>query len=670
MTKNLLLFFMVSVSFLSAKAQWNSDVAVNNLITGASPTTTKSGNVAVSDDAGGMFLAWIDSRTSSNQSIYLQRILADGSLKFSGEVVVTNATGATSSTKSNLNMEADGAGGVVLIWHDARNTTGSNSNTDIYGQRVDANGLALWTAGGVRLTVSDNTVSNKFAQAVLRTSATSATIVFTDNRAGTLDVYAQKISLATGAPLWAADVSVHGAQTGTQTGISAMEDGNNGSFIIWQDPRIATTNSDIFAQRVDSTGALLWGAGGTVVCNAAFNQLAPDLISDGAGGFVATWQDNRAAAADGDVWAQRVDGTGASQWTANGIAVCIQVGTNQSAVSIIKGGSGYIISWLDPRAAISNRNLYANSIDNAGATQWTTAAAGGVVICTATGHQPSTSTVSGVNLIPDGSNGAIFIWDDARNGSTDVNVYAQRVNSAGVAQWATDGVLVSSATGNQVTPVSVSTLSIGVIVAWRDSRGGTANGEIYASQLLLSGVLPVTFLDVTASLLNETATINWKTAAALNSNTYTVERSENGLQFYPVGSLNAMGNFNGKYSLQDAKPVKGTVYYRIKSVDKNGFTQYSAIARVTNSIKQMFVNVFPMPANNVIHVQLGNMTLGNYQIQLMDAKGALVKRQLVNVNGSSVQANINVNNLQAGSYFMQVLTADAKLVKTLLIQKL
>jgi len=670
MKKNLLLIFVVTISFLSANAQWNADPTVNNVVTGASPTTTKLSNVAVSDGAGGMLLAWIDSRTSSSQSIYIQRILADGSLKFLNEVVVTAATGTTASTKSNLNIEEDGAGGAILIWHDARNTTGANSNTDIYGQRVNSEGVALWSAGGIRLTVSDNTVSNKFAQAVLKTSATSSTIIFTDNRAGTLDVFAQKISLATGATLWAADVSVHGAQTGTQTGIAALADGNNGSFIIWQDPRIATTNSDIYAQRLDSTGVALWGASGTVVCDAVFNQIGPKIISDDAGGIVATWQDNRAASADGDIWAQRLNGNGVAQWTANGIAVCIQVGTNQSAATIIKGGGGYIISWLDPRAAISNRNLYANSIDANGATTWTTAAAGGKVICTATGHQPSTSTASGLNLISDGINGAIFIWDDAREGSNNVNIYAQRLNSTGDAQWTADGVLVSTAASNQLAPVSVNSIANTVIIAWRDSRNGTANTELYASQLLLSGVLPVTFIDVTASLLNETATINWQTAAELNSNTFTVERSENGIQFYPIGSLNAIGNFNGKYDLKDTKPVKGTVYYRIKSVDKNGLTQYSAIARVTKSGKEIFVNVFPVPAINTIYIQLGNMTAGNYQLQLVDSKGAVVKRQFVNITGASVQTNINVNNLQTGNYFVQVLTADAKLVKTLMIQKL
>ncbi len=670
MKKNLLLIFVVTISFLSADAQWNADPTVNNVVTGASPTTTKLSNVAVSDGAGGMLLAWIDSRTSSSQSIYIQRILADGSLKFSSEVIVSNATGSTASTKSNLKLTSDDAGGAIMIWSDARNNTGTISNYDIYGQRINADGAALWSAGGVKLTVSDNTVSNKFAQAVIKTSTTSATIVFTDNREGTLDVFAQKISLATGATLWAADVSVHGAQTGTQTGISALPDGNKGSFIIWQDPRLATTNSDIYAQRVDSTGAVLWGANGTVVCNAVFNQLSPQMVSDDAGGIVATWQDNRAATADGDIWAQRLNASGVPQWTANGIAVCIQAGSNQSAATIIKGGGGYIISWLDPRAAISNRNLYANSIDANGATTWTTAAAGGKVICTATGHQPSTSTISGLNLISDGSNGAIFIWDDAREGNTDVNIYAQRLNSAGDAQWTADGVIVSGAGGNQLGPVSVSSVANTVIVAWRDARSGTANGELYASQLLLSGILPVTLIDVTTTLLNETATINWRTAVELNANSYTVERSENGVQFYAVGSLNAIGNLNGRYSLQDVKPVKETVYYRIKSVDKNGAIQYSAITRVTNSGKEIFVNIFPVPAINTIGMQLGNMKAGNYQVQLLDAKGAVVKRQTVNMNGASVQTNINVTNLQKGSYFIQVISSDATIVKTRMIQKL
>jgi len=42
-------------------------------------------------------------------------------------------------------------------------------------------------------------------------------------------------------------------------------------------------------------------------------------------------------------------------------------------------------------------------------------------------------------IAPDGSGGAIAVWMDERAGASDANIYAQRVNSSGSIQWATNG---------------------------------------------------------------------------------------------------------------------------------------------------------------------------------------------------------------------------------------
>ncbi|HEY1020804.1 MAG TPA: hypothetical protein VGE06_00765, partial [Flavisolibacter sp.] len=284
--KAVILFFIP----VAANAQWSGDPAVGTpIVTGT--TTAKTGLVSAADGAGGMFVAWIDSRVSSSQSIYLQRILSDGTKKFADEIEVTssaNVAGGTSVTKSNLAIVADGTGGAVLIWQDARNTTGANSNTDIYGQRVDADGNLLWTAGGRRLTVTDNVTSNKTSPVIDVVNATEAIFVYRDNRLGTVDLYAQKIALSNGAPQWASEVSVHGDQASTQISEVVLEDGAGGIFVVWEDPRVATTNRNIYGQRIDNSGALLWDAAGVAISDAANNQLTPQIVSDNAGGLVIT----------------------------------------------------------------------------------------------------------------------------------------------------------------------------------------------------------------------------------------------------------------------------------------------------------------------------------------------------------------------------------------------
>ncbi|HZH65781.1 MAG TPA: hypothetical protein VEY10_12885, partial [Flavisolibacter sp.] len=581
MKKNLLnVLIFVLVNF-PGNAQWNGNPLVGTPVVTTSPTTSKTDNVAATDGAGGMFTAWIDNRNATVPAIYIQRILADGTLKFVSEVVVSNASGASSSNKQNLAIIADGAGGAICVWQDARNRTSTPAlnNDDIYGQRIDANGNVLWTVNGVRLTVADNTVSNKIAPAIELVNNTEAIIVYRDNRvAADVDLYAQKILISNGAPQWAAEVAIHGSQPNTQQAQVVTKDGTGGLFVVWEDPRVSTTDRNIYAQRIDNTGALLWGAAGLLVCNAVFNQLTPQLTSDGAGGIAITWTDQRLGSGDGNIFAQRLSATGAEIWATNGVAVATPP-LVQSNPYIISSGSDFIVAWNDQRVT-GNRDIYAQKIAAAdGSTLWATV--NGVAITNATGNQPSSA---GNNvLLPDGSNGAVIIWDDARNTSSNQDIYAQRINTSGVVQWTPDGVPVSTATNNQSSPVAINSIGERVIVAWRDSRSGpttTTYGEIFAARLQSNGVLPIRSLSINALVKNASIDVKWTTVDESNTDFFIIEKSGDGTRYSSIGSVKAKGTGNGAYLLNDVTPVKGANYYRIKTTDKNGASYYSSIALV------------------------------------------------------------------------------------------
>jgi hypothetical protein len=65
---------------------------------------------------------------------------------------------------------------------------------------------------------------------------------------------------------------------------------------------------DIYAQRVNSSGAAQWTADGVVLCDAVFDQTYPVVVSDGAGGAIAAWTDGRDddTGVETQVYAQRV----------------------------------------------------------------------------------------------------------------------------------------------------------------------------------------------------------------------------------------------------------------------------------------------------------------------------------------------------------------------------
>jgi Secretion system C-terminal sorting domain len=649
------LFFIVPILFTNA--QWNGTTQFGNPVSTASNTTAKVGNISTTDGTGGMFIAWVDSRTSSNQSIYVQRILANGSKAFASEILVTNAiTGvAGSGNKSNLTLEADGSGGVVLVWLDTRNFTlvPVNNNNDIYGQRINASGTALWTAGGVRMTVSDNLVYQKITPKVSVVNSTEAIVTFGDSRLGNSDLFAQKITLSNGNTGWAADVSVHGNQAGTSTNVSQVADGSNGLYLTWQDARPGSAVADIYSQRIDNSGAMLWGTTGTAVCTQAALQSNPSITLDGTNGAAITWTDNRTGTGDGDIYAQKFNTNGLEQWTNNGIAVCIQAATNQSNSFIIAGGSGFVIIWSDQRAGVGQRNIYANSIDASGNTTWTTAAIGGIPVCAATGNQPTSSVTTGIQIVSDGSNGAVIVWDDART-PTNIDIYAQRLNNTGTAQWATDGVLISNATGTQQGPVVVSDATFNNLIAWRDARGGTANGELYVSKLKPDGVLPINILNISATFINDLPNITWKTSTEINTDKYILQRSDDGINFYDVKSFVAKGQDNSLYNHIDSKVVSLNVFYRVKAIDKNGEINYSSLIKLNNYKKDFFINVYPNPTINYFNVEINNIKKGKYNFRIIDSKGAIIKEQIITIEATFNTIPFKIANLTKGNYSLQI----------------
>lgn len=417
----------------------------------------------------------------------------------------------------------DGSDGAIITWVDLPNSTTSN----IYAQRVNSTGNTLWTSNGVYISgvgspvapaiTSDgfggaviawednrNGPGYPFAQRVNSTGSTlwtfngvalcttggggaqlisdgtgGAIIVYSDFRnSGYDNLYAQRVS-STGSTLWTLnDVAI---STGNFVSLipSLISDGLGGAIITWCDNRSGSLN--IYAQRIDSTGSTLWTNNGVAICTAAISQQLPVITSDGAGGAIITWTDyrNDPNGEIGDIYAQRVNSNGSTLWSLNGVAICTAINDQNSPTLVSDGAGGAIITWQDFRdSTISNLDIYAQRVDSTGSTLWTL---NGVALCTALYNQYYPKIIS------DGSNGAIITWFDYRNGGTS-DIYAQRINSIGSTLWTGNGVPICTATNSQSYPVIVSDGSGGGIITWLDDRNG-ANYAIYAQQIDSLGLI-------------------------------------------------------------------------------------------------------------------------------------------------------------------------------------
>ncbi|MFH1194403.1 MAG: hypothetical protein V1720_01745 [bacterium] len=362
----------------------------------------------------------------------------------------------------------DGDHGAIYAWTDWRN----GSNTDIYTQKINSAGYTQWTNDGVAICTSSN---NQSHLTMTGDGSGGAIMAWLDNRTGSgYDIYAQRIN-SSGSVQWSANGVLICPLANEEIVPTIVSDGNGGAIIVWADNR--NGNRDIFAQKINSSGVIQWINNGVVVCNESNYQANPAAtISDGAGGAITSWQDQRNGNAD--VYSQRISSSGTVQWTANGVAICTETKDQYVYWLTGDGNSGAIIAWHDVRS-VTNNKIYAQRVNLNGAVQWT---ANGILLCTATNSQYYPQMVS------DGNGGALLTWMDSRVGASYYDIYAQRIDANGLFHtgWSSDGVAICIATDYQQYPAIASDGNSGAIITWEDRRNGS-KWDIYSQRINSSG---------------------------------------------------------------------------------------------------------------------------------------------------------------------------------------
>ena len=398
----------------------------------------------ISDNNGGAIITWYDQRDGSSENdIYAQKIDANGAIQWKENgTVICNA----SNEQYSPEIINDGNGGAIITWYDQRD---GSSEDDIYAQKIDANGAIQWKENG---TVICNASNEQYSPEIINDGNGGAIITWYDNRSGNYDIFAQKIN-AIGTVQWNENGMIICNAIGNQYSPQIIRDNSGGIIFAWRDLR--NGNQDIYSQKIDSTGNIQWAGNGTEICSAENYQNGPRLVSDGDGGAIITWNDNRLNKRD--IYGQKIDSAGMVQWEGNGTVICNTIGIQKNPNIISDGDDGAIIAWSDERNGTDRDDIYAQRIDSSGTTKWED---NGIVICNASDSQENPKIVR-VN------NGkAIVTWKDKRDDMGDI--YAKLITFE---TKATNGGEIPGYNPIILGPISIITLFIaGVYWKKRNQR--------------------------------------------------------------------------------------------------------------------------------------------------------------------------------------------------------
>jgi len=253
----------------------------------------------VSDHNNGAIVVWDDRRSGTSFGVYAQHVRADGTVDpawpAQGRVVCDTAFDQTGGQ-----AVTDGAGGAIVIWNDHRHL-----NDDLYAQHVQASGGLdpSWPANGrvVCLASGDQNVSSAIADGTGGLLA-----AWMDERSGGWHPYAQHMSAGGAAdPSWPGDGRELTTNYDDQYSPVLASDLMGGAIAMWLD--YFYVPEAIVGVHVQADGALdpSWPTGGQRICWTSGGRSYPSIASDGVGGAIAVWSDDRASTRP-DLYAQRV----------------------------------------------------------------------------------------------------------------------------------------------------------------------------------------------------------------------------------------------------------------------------------------------------------------------------------------------------------------------------
>ncbi len=559
----------------------------------------------VPDGLGGAIIVWEDMRNGFESDIYAQRVAADGSVMWQTDgVAVCLAAGS----QQRLQVAPDGLGGVIVAWEDPRSPSEA---PDIYAQRIDGTGAPLWTADGAAVCTASGMQQYPM---LVSDGAGGAVIGWSDLRSGSMsEIYLQKIDAA-GTAVWNYD-GFPLYPGGNTVWRQIIPDGPGGASVAW------STGPSVYAQKIAPNSDVQWTANAALVCSASGLKTRPTLVSDGSGGAVIAWEDERNGGHGHDIYMQRLNSGGAPLWTADGVAVCTATGDQQRAVLAPDGSGGAVVSWQDMRFGSLTEQIavYSQKVDMDGSMLW---ASDGICV----------GSVGMVNdIAADGSGGAILAWFTYLGGIS--KGYVQRLDAGGSPQWTPGGVSLRAAS-NQFIPTIVPDGAGGAVVAWTDylDLGAPSTADIYALKFDDAGTIPIATLlqGYDVSMTGGAPTISWALSSIDPGTEFFVERAVNAVGPFVDRPSSMTTGSDVSFVFVDEECEPGASYwYRVgilAGAERKTLFETGRVTIPATSLALMQNN--PNPFNPTTTIGYYMPVAGQVTLEVYDSSGRLVNRLL------------------------------------------
>lgn len=301
-------------------------------------------------------------------------------------------------------------------------------------------------------------------------------IGFFSNEGGNYNIRLQRLD-SQGNEMWTSNgilISSNASDTWL-TDWDMAADVENHCIMTWQD--IRNGNNNAYAYRISPSGERVWGNNGIALSdNSEFNA-SPKVVTTKAGNSVFAWM-------SGDVIIlQKISPDGQKLWGIDGISLS-SFNRLTWPQMIPVGVDDIILKYYDDSGPVNapTRHLLARRFNSDGAPVWISP----TIVSNAGGISAWTQILPFIN---DGTDGFYIAWHDDRDNNTLASSWVQHINSAGIAQYAANGVEVTTSSGfHHFYPnLAIPTGSSELYVFWNEMNNLQTLRGIYGQKISANG---------------------------------------------------------------------------------------------------------------------------------------------------------------------------------------
>lgn len=221
--------------------------------------------------------------------------------------------------------------------------------------------------------------------------------------------------------------------------------------------------------------------------------------------------------------------------------------------------------------------------------------------------------------------------------------------------------------------INGSTGVIGVEITFVGSAGAPDFAGIYVTdEAITPPPLPIKLISFKGGNKDDYNLLQWKTASEINNDYFSVERSDDGVEFIEIRKVQGAGNSNSimKYDYRDQDFSNNIQYYRLKQVDFNGTYTYSSTIALTNEIDPFTVsNIYPNPSENVFNYDIYSISEDLISIEIINHIGLVVKKKDFNLSKGNTTITFDLIELPKGIYATKLYNMNSLLHQTTIVKK-